>query len=66
MKDDIVRNICGHCGGGIHQAIARDGRAVWIHDDRAELADWMVSGGTVHVPTPANLSEPVTDKEVDE
>ena len=62
-RDDIVRNVCGRCDLGIHQAVTRDGKASWVHDERTKLVEWMTRGGGVHAPVPANLSGPVTDKE---
>ena len=57
MSDELQRNVCGFCSGGIHVAVTRDGRAVWIHDERGSLSEWLARGGNVHTPTPANLEE---------
>ena len=57
MTDDVERNDCGFCGLGIHKAVTRDKRAVWIHDEKQGVTEWLNRGGRVHVATPANLKE---------
>jgi hypothetical protein len=64
MSDELELNMCGYCMGDIHAALTRDGRKVWVHEDRQNLTDWLAAGGNVHAPEPANLAAPDLSEEI--